>query len=370
MLRPMSPVDPAAADPRTAPPAHPQAERAAEPPSAQPAEASEQTASEAGWDRSARAVQHGAGQGDGPLAGLTVLERGWLSSNNLLIHAAPGEEGALLVDSGHVNHAPQTVALVRHALRGQPLALLLNTHLHSDHCGGNAAVQQALAAPLAVPPGQAQALRDWDLPRLSWEATGQRMARCTPQQVRAAGEIVVAGAREWQLLAAPGHDPHSLMLFDARHGVLASADALWANGFGVVFPELEGEPAFDEVAATLDLIASLPVRVVVPGHGAPFTEVAAALARARRRLAGLKADPARHAGHALKVLIKYHLMEERSQPLPALLAWAAATPLLATLWQRFAPRGLADADAWVMQALEALAGSGALRREGEVVFDA
>ena len=46
-----------------------------------------------------------------PLDGLRVFERGWLSSNNLLIHAAPGEPGAVLVDTGHVNHAPQTVAL-------------------------------------------------------------------------------------------------------------------------------------------------------------------------------------------------------------------------------------------------------------------
>src|SRR5690606_6700204 len=75
------------------------------------------------------------------LNGLTVLERGWLSSNNVLIHAAPGEPGAVLVDSGHVVHAEQTVALVRHALRaGEPLVRVVNTHLHSDHCGGNAAL--------------------------------------------------------------------------------------------------------------------------------------------------------------------------------------------------------------------------------------
>ena len=33
-----------------------------------------------------------------PLDGLTVLERGWLSSNNLLIHPAAGEPGAVLCD--------------------------------------------------------------------------------------------------------------------------------------------------------------------------------------------------------------------------------------------------------------------------------
>ena len=83
------------------------------------------------------------------------------------------------------------------------------------------------------------------------------------------------GARHWEVLAAPGHDPESVILFDAAHGVLISADALWENGFGVVFPELDGDAAFDDVGRVLDLIEALPVRCVIPGHGAPFTDVAA-----------------------------------------------------------------------------------------------
>lgn len=304
-----------------------------------------------------------------PLDGLRVFERGWLSSNNLLIHAAPGEPGALLVDTGHVNHAPQTVALVREALAGRPLARIVNTHLHSDHCGGNAALQQALAAPVSVPPGQASAVRDWDEDALSYQATGQRMARFALQAEIAPGDRFVAGAREWEVLAAPGHDPHSVMLFDRAHGVLVSADALWEHGFGVVFPELEGEPGFDDVAEVLETIAALPVRLVVPGHGAPFADVATALERARARIAGFKADPARHARHAVKVLVKYHLMEERAQPLAALLDWAEATPLLHRSWALHPPRGTARPRDWLLQVLEELAAAGALARDGEIVRD-
>ena len=115
------------------------------------------------------------------LDGLSVFERGWLSSNNVLIHAAPGEPGAVLVDSGHLNHAEQTVALVRRALAGRPgerLARIVNTHLHSDHCGGNAALVAAFHdVPIAIPPGQAEAIRHWDQSALSYEPTGQRVAR-------------------------------------------------------------------------------------------------------------------------------------------------------------------------------------------------
>jgi glyoxylase-like metal-dependent hydrolase (beta-lactamase superfamily II) len=310
------------------------------------------------------------GMYDDPLHGLTVLERGWLSSNNLLVHAAPGEDGAVLIDTSHVNHAPQTLALVTRSLAGRPLARLLNTHLHSDHCGGNAALQRAFGVPVAIPPGQAEAVRDWDAGALSYEATGQRIERWAPGAVVSPGDVVVAGGREWQVLAAPGHDPHSVMFLDADHGVLVSADALWEHGFGLVFPEIAGEPGFDDVGATLDLIAGLPVRLVVPGHGAPFSDAPAALSRARARLASLRADPARHARHALKVLVKYHLMEERAQDEAALTAWALATPLLAELWQRFAPRGVPSAAAWLGMAVDEMLQSGALRRDGTTLLDA
>ena len=303
------------------------------------------------------------------LPGLTVLERGWLSSNNIVLHGGPGE-GATLVDSGHCVHAAQTLALLRHALQGEPLARIVNTHLHSDHCGGNATLQREFGVPVTVPAGVWAQVQAWDEDALSYRSTGQRCERFTALRALAAAEHVQAGTRRWQALAAPGHDPDSLVLFDAGDGVLISADALWENGFGVVFPELEGIAAFDDVAATLDLIERLPVRVVIPGHGAPFTDVAAALRRARTRLAGQRANPARHAHHAAKVLIKYHLMEEGSQPWPELLRWASGTPLFVEVWRRFGPRDAVTPAAWCDALVAELAGSGALNLREGVVHDA
>ncbi len=305
-----------------------------------------------------------------PLDGLTVLERGWLSSNNLLVHAAPGEDGALLVDSGHVNHAAQTLALVQQALQGAPLTRLVNTHLHSDHCGGNASLQRAHGVVVAIPPGQADAIAAWDDDALSYAATGQRIEVFRHQQLLQPGEPLVAGGAEWQVLAAPGHDPHSVMLFEPQRGLLVSADALWEHGFGVVFPEVQGEPGFDDVGQVLDQIAALPVKLVVPGHGAPFTDVAAALARARSRLAAFRADPAKHARHALKVLVKYHLMEEGQQPLTALLDWAENTPLVQTSARLYPPPVAAGGTrAWLSALVMELVNSGALAHDGDWVLD-
>ena len=81
---------------------------------------------------------------------LLVFERGWLSSNNVLF--LEGEQAAL-IDSGYVTHAQQTVSLLEHALAGRRLTRLLNTHSHSDHIGGNAALSAAFGCRVIVPVG-------------------------------------------------------------------------------------------------------------------------------------------------------------------------------------------------------------------------
>ena len=88
--------------------------------------------------------------------GIRVRERGWLSSNNVLL---VGHRSSALVDSGYVTHSEQTLALVDRALAGRPLDLLVNTHLHSDHCGGNAALQARYASLVThIRPGEAEAV--------------------------------------------------------------------------------------------------------------------------------------------------------------------------------------------------------------------
>ncbi|WP_194715436.1 MBL fold metallo-hydrolase [Noviherbaspirillum soli] len=256
-----------------------------------------------------------------------VLQRGWLSSNNILFI---GREQTALVDSGYATHAPQTLQLVAHLLQGRPLDLLLNTHTHSDHVGGNAALQQAHGCRTVIPAAEAPAVRDWNEDALSYRATGQHCPRFRFDATMAAGDTLVLGDMEWQVLGAPGHDPHSLILYCPSQQILISADALWENGFGVIFPELEGEPGFDATRATLEQIAALDVRLVIPGHGAPFSDVAGALQRAFKRLDYLAADPARNAQNGIKVLVKFRLLEKKRIPLTELRQWMHDVPLLAT----------------------------------------
>jgi glyoxylase-like metal-dependent hydrolase (beta-lactamase superfamily II) len=239
-----------------------------------------------------------------------LIERGWLSANTVLLQDACGSTA---VDTGYGSHAAQTVQLIGAALAGRHLDRIINTHLHSDHCGGNAALVAHYGCEVLIPPGEATAVATWDTQALSYDATGQACPRFAHTGLVQSGDLLHLGGDAWQVLAAPGHDPSSVVLYSAAQQTLISADALWENGFGVVFPELDGIDAFDAVAATLDMVATLNVRTILPGHGAAFHDMASAVARARTRLNGFVQDPVKHRWHAVKVLCMFWLMAQVSQ---------------------------------------------------------
>ena len=267
------------------------------------------------------------------IPGLQVFERGWLSANNILF---TDSESATLIDSGYVTHQAQTLALVQNALNGRTLDRLVNTHLHSDHCGGNHLLQTHYTQlETLIPPGEAKAVSIWDVQALSYEATGQLCPRFKFEGLLQAGHILRMASLNWEVHAAPGHDPHSVILFEPIHQILISADALWANGFGVVFPELEGVDAFHEVAQTLDLIESLKPRWVIPGHGAVFDNVDAALEIARKKLDGFVQSPLKHGRYGAKVLLKYKLLELTQVQKTDFVAWASGVPYLKQLHQTY-----------------------------------
>jgi glyoxylase-like metal-dependent hydrolase (beta-lactamase superfamily II) len=291
------------------------------------------------------------------------LERGWLSSNNILIC---GPDSCALVDSGYATHAPQTLALVQAALGDRPLDVLVNTHLHSDHCGGNAALQARYPGmQTLIPPGQAAHVTTWDPYALSYTPTGQRCERFSFSATLQPGAELELGGLRWQIHAAPGHDPNSVVLFEPRSRLLLSADALWENGFGVVFPELDGDDAFSEVSETLDLIESLGATLVIPGHGGPFGDVPAALARAGKRLDSFVKHPAKHIRHAAKVMLKFKLLETQRIERTALMAWASATDLLGRLHRANAVP--AHFDDWITQLVDELVASGVAARDQSAV---
>jgi len=185
-----------------------------------------------------------------------VFVRDWLSANHVLLRS---RDGHVLVDTGYSRHVPLTIGLVEghRGLDGEPLAKVVNTHGHSDHVGGNAALAARHGCPIAVPAAEAPLFRAWDEKALLYGYADQRVDRFDVDETIESGSTHVWGGLEWQALAAPGHDMGALVFFNPEHRILISGDALWQRGFGFLMPRALDPRAMPAARATLDLIASL-----------------------------------------------------------------------------------------------------------------
>jgi glyoxylase-like metal-dependent hydrolase (beta-lactamase superfamily II) len=301
--------------------------------------------------------------------GLHVLERGWLSANQAVFRAA-GATPATVVDTGFSRHADQTLALIAHALGGEPLGRIVNTHLHSDHCGGNAALQARGAVETWIPSPSLSAVDRWDEEALSYRLTDQPCPRFVADRALVPGASIALGEASWQVHAAPGHDMDAVMLFEPQTRTLIAGDALWEQRLAIIFPELVGEDGFGPTRATLSLIERLQPRAVLPGHGRPFEDVARALAASRERVAAFERHPERHAQHAARALVMFHLLEVRELAFTALVDWMLRTPIYRTVARRAGLDESAAAD-WAATQVRRLVDDGALlEQDGHVAVPA
>jgi len=296
-------------------------------------------------------------------AQIRVLERGWLSANNIVFHE--GAE-ATLVDSGYVTHAGQTLALLDHALEGRTLTRLINTHSHSDHIGGNASVRRAHGCRILVPEGMAPAVADWDEDALLLSSAHQQAEPFEFDATLAPGDVLEMGGIAWQAIHVPGHDMHALAYYAPAEQILISGDALWQDGFGVMFAELHGDSSgLPAQRRTLERLRELDVRVVIPGHGAPFVDYQTAVARALARLAAFEQSPERMAKSAMKALFTFTLLEKRRMPRAEIGDYFGQVAIFRDVSQRFFGK---EPAAVAAQVIDELLKAGVLaERDGDIV---
>ena len=191
-----------------------------------------------------------------------------------------GTERAVLIDTGL---GLADVAAAAGALTDRPV-LVVNTHSHSDHRGGNWRFAEVAAHPLAAGT-LTQPVADADLadylkvareqlaayeriregddrffhlftattrPRpLPGDADQWRVPAGPAPRPLADGERISLGDRELTVLYTPGHSPDSLCLLDERAGLLFAGDTLITGDFWAHTPDTE----IEVFAATLRKLA-------------------------------------------------------------------------------------------------------------------
>jgi hydroxyacylglutathione hydrolase len=121
---------------------------------------------------------------------------------------------------------------------GWKLALVLNTHWHPDHAGGNAQVKAATGTVVIGP---------------------QEVERIAPpDQVVMDGDVVELGETSFQVIDTGGHTLGHITYYDEADHIAFVGDTLFALGCGRLF---EGTPA--QMWGSLQKLAALPDDVTV-----------------------------------------------------------------------------------------------------------
>jgi glyoxylase-like metal-dependent hydrolase (beta-lactamase superfamily II) len=240
-------------------------------------------------------------------AWVTWLPRPFPDANLLLL---AGRE-PVLVDSGFVGHAEQTAAWARGHV-GQ-VSLVVNTHWHADHVGGNAVLQTAGAGVAASVP-DAQAVTRRDPGCCQAEYLDQPVSPYTVDVPLHDGQNLRLGHADWQVVRTPGHTPGHLALWQPEDRLLVVGDALSDYDVGWVNLALDGPDAAATALASLRRLADLQPRVIMPGHGPIPADPAAAFATALRRAQRLIDDPAEAVWYAARRILAFALMIRNGIP--------------------------------------------------------
>ncbi len=275
---------------------------------------------------------------------IKVLVRGWLNCNQIVINQ---ETDNVVIDAGYHAYADTTLALLRtpEVSLGKNYSRLINTHCHSDHMGGNAAIQREFNCTIEVPLGESAGVRPWSRQSFWLDYADQYAEPFDYDRTIAPDDVLNLGGFAWSAVAAPGHDMGALMFYCEELKLLISGDALWQNGLGAITPKHGANPGVESALATLQAIRELEVEVVIPGHGQPFTDVSDALTRAESRLRAYQAEPRKCARNFLKSIFTFHLLEVGAMALDDVPGYFARVPCYVDINADFfqlTPQALAD----------------------------
>ena len=209
----------------------------------------------------------------------------------------------VVVDTGFGSDLEATIDLIP----AEP-ALVLNTHWHSDHVGGNAGLVARFGVAVAASAEEASRINRGDPEAFASDWLDQPVDPYRVERLLEPGELVDTGAVALRVVPAAGHSLGQVALFEEASRVLIAGDALLGRDVPFVNPFLDGDDALEVAHATLVRIGRLEPRLAVAGHGAVIEDVAACVARSLERVEEWRRDPDRMALHGSRRIFGYALM--------------------------------------------------------------
>ncbi|MFC1881814.1 MBL fold metallo-hydrolase [Thermodesulfobacteriota bacterium] len=252
------------------------------------------------------------------LKDLFFIERGFLNGNHFVYRS----DGPVLIDTGYISGFDETEKLITQlGIELSDISLIISTHTHCDHIGGNNRIQQKSGCDIALHKVGKYFIDSRDDWSTWWRYYNQEAEffRCTRSVED--GEIITLGPHEFQVIYTPGHASDGIVLYNQRAKILLSADTLWQTDMAVMTLRVEGSRALFDMQASLQKIEDLDVQAVYPGHGKPFHDMPKAIARSRQRIENFLRHPEDIGDDVLKKIIVYTLMMKKIMPADTLFGY-------------------------------------------------
>ncbi|MFZ5824570.1 MAG: MBL fold metallo-hydrolase [Bacillota bacterium] len=236
-----------------------------------------------------------------------MLERTFPSANMALVTGPR----PLLIDAGFGSDLPETDRLLR-ALGVEPgsIHLIANTHDHVDHVGGNHGLQRSYGIPIAMGGAEAERVNSRHPNACDAQFLDQPVEPFYVSRVLVDGDLLETGTVTLQVIATPGHTPGHLSFWAPEERVLILGDVIHRDDVAWLNLVSDGPDPLEQMLATLDRLAALPVAWACPGHGPRIDDFPAALDSARRRYENWRGQPEKVGWHGCKRAFGYALMLE------------------------------------------------------------
>lgn len=176
------------------------------------------------------------------------------------------DEIVTLIDAGTgMNFETIARNMGKLGLKPSDVRLLINTHCHFDHAGGDSDFVRASSCDVAIHELEADLLRKGD--RITTLAGSFFNSRLGPVKVTRElhdGDRIELGELKLQVVHTPGHTAGSISLFELGRGLLFSGDTIFSEGIGRVdLPTGDAKALHNSITR----LAKLDVQKMYPGHG-------------------------------------------------------------------------------------------------------
>ena len=180
-----------------------------------------------------------------------------LDCNTYVITGSPG----IIIDPGNPDYLVSRVAgMKKDGIDPADIGIILNTHLHMDHCGANESFKKLSDAKIAMHPVQK---RNYQLVVVD----GARIFGMEPMEFCEdeilEGDTLANDGAEMEMITSPGHSPDCVCFYDRQDKVLVCGDVLFEMNTGRV--DLPGGNGGD-LKKSIESLSKLDIEYLLPGH--------------------------------------------------------------------------------------------------------